>query len=97
MSQCDSAPKENVCHESHDKVMTYVPKSTNNPSTPQHVNDAGDDDAHMQDETAEEEKVTTQPSKNKQHVGSKKHVTWANQDGAELTDSTQGVNKRKKQ
>jgi hypothetical protein len=50
----------------------------------------------MQDETAEEEKVTTQPSKNKQHVGSKKHVTWANQDGAELTDSTQGVNKKKK-
>jgi hypothetical protein len=36
--------------------------STNDPSTPQHVNNAADDDAHMQDETAEEEKVTTQPS-----------------------------------
>ena len=76
--------------------MTYAPKSTNNPSIPQHVNDAGYDDAHMQDESAEEEKVTTQPSKKKQHVGSKKHVTWANQDGAELTDSSQGVNKKKK-
>ena len=96
MSQYHSAPNASVCLESHDRTMTYVPKSTNNPSTPQHANDAGDDDAHMQDETAEEEKVTTQPSKNKQHVGSKKHVTWANQDGAELTDSTQGVNKKKK-
>ena len=96
MSQYHPAPNSYVCRESHDRMLAYVPKPPNTPSTPKNDNDAGDDDAHMQDETAEEEKVTTQPSKNKQHVGSKKHVTWANQDGAELTDSTQGVNKKKK-
>ena len=36
--------------------MTYVPKSTNNPSTSQHDYDTGDEDTHMQDVTAEEEK-----------------------------------------
>ena len=57
MSQCDSAPKENVCHESHDRTMTYVPKPPNNPSTSQQEHDAGESDTHMEEVTAEEEKV----------------------------------------
>ena len=56
MSQYHSAPKENVCHESHDELMTYVPKSTNNPSISQLDHDSGDEDTHMHDVTAEEEK-----------------------------------------
>ena len=36
--------------------MTYVPKSTNNPSTPQNANDTGDEDTHMHDVTVEEER-----------------------------------------
>ena len=65
MSQYYSATKENVCHESHGRIMTYVPKSTNNPSKSQHDHDTGDEDTHMHDVTAEEEKTTTQPSENK--------------------------------
>ena len=57
MSQCDSASKEKVCHEGHDRTMTYVPKSTNNPSTSQQEHDAGESDTHMEEVTAEEEKV----------------------------------------
>ncbi len=56
MSQYHSEPNKNVCRESHDRIMTYVPKSTNNPSTPQNANDTGDEDTHMHDVTAEEEK-----------------------------------------
>ena len=56
MSQYHPEPIENVCCESYDRTMTYVPKSTNNPSTPQNANDTGDEDTHMRDVTAEEEK-----------------------------------------
>ena len=56
MSQYHSALNTNVCHESHDSTLIYVPKSTNITSTPQHVNDTGDEDTHMHDVTAEEEK-----------------------------------------
>ena len=56
MSQYHSAPNASVCLESHDRTMTYVPKSTNNPSTSQHDYDTGDEDTHMQDVTAEEER-----------------------------------------
>ena len=60
MSQYHSEPNENVCRESHDRIMTYVPKPPNTPSTLQRNHDTGDEDTHMHDVTAEEEKAMPQ-------------------------------------
>ena len=38
-------------------MLAYVPKPPNNPNISQHDHDTGDDDIHMKDATAEEEKV----------------------------------------
>ena len=52
-----------LCHESHDKMLANVPKPTDIPSISQHHRDAGNDDTHMKDVTAEEGKATTQQRK----------------------------------
>ena len=56
MSQCESPLDASVGHENHDKTMTYVPRSTHNPSISQQDHDSCNDDTHMEDATAEEEK-----------------------------------------
>ena len=56
MSQCQLPLDTCTDHESHDKTMTYVPRSTHNPSISLQDYDSGNDDTHMEDATAEEEK-----------------------------------------
>ena len=63
MSQYHSTPEDNACHESHDKMLAYVPKPPNNPSISQHDHETRNDDTHMEDTTAEEGKATTQQRK----------------------------------
>ena len=56
MSQYESPPDASEGRECHDETMTYVPRSTHNPSFSQRDYDSGNDDTHMEDATAEEEK-----------------------------------------
>ena len=56
MSQCQSPLDVSICRERHDESMTYVPRSTHNPSISQLDHDSGNEDTHMEDTTAEEEK-----------------------------------------
>ena len=56
MSQCESSLDATVGRESHDETMTYVPRSTHNPSISLQDYDSGNDDTHMEDAIAEEEK-----------------------------------------
>ncbi len=56
MSQCESPLDACAGRESHDETMTYVPRSTHNPSMSQQDHDSGNEDTHMEDVTAEEEK-----------------------------------------
>ena len=56
MSQYESPLEASEGRESHDETMTYVPRSTHNPSISLQDYDSGNDDTHMEDATAEEEK-----------------------------------------
>ena len=56
MSQYESPPNASDGRESHDETMTYVPRSTHNPSISLQDHDSCNDDTHMEDATAEEEK-----------------------------------------
>ena len=56
MSQYESPPDASDGRESHDETMTYVPRSTHNPSISLQDYNSGNDDTHMEDATAEEEK-----------------------------------------
>ena len=56
MSQYESPLEASEGRESHDESMTYVPRSTHNPSISLQDYDSGNDDTHMEDATAEEEK-----------------------------------------
>ena len=56
MSQCE--PPLGACagRESHDETMTYVPRSTHNPSISLQDHDSCDEDTHMEDATAQSER-----------------------------------------
>ena len=56
MSQCESPLNKRVCHESHDKMLANVPKPLDIPSISQNDLEAGEEDTHMEDATAEKEK-----------------------------------------
>ena len=56
MSQFEKPLDASICRESHDESMTYVPRSTHNPSISLQDYDSGNDDTHMEDAIAEEEK-----------------------------------------
>ena len=56
MSQYELPPDASDGRESHDETMTYVPRSTHTPSMSQQDHDSGNEDTHMEDATAEEEK-----------------------------------------
>ena len=56
MSQYESPPDASDGRESHDETMTYVPRSTHNPSISLHDHDTREEDTHMEDATAEGEK-----------------------------------------
>ena len=56
MSQYESPLEASEGRESHDETMTYVPRSTHNPSISLQDYDSGNDDTHMEDATVEEEK-----------------------------------------
>ena len=60
MSQYESPLEASEGRESHDETMTYVPRSTHNPSISLQDYDSGNDDTHMEDATAEEEKKHAQ-------------------------------------
>ena len=59
MSQCQSPLDVSDGRESHDETMTYVPRSTHNPSISLQDQDSCNEDTHMEDATAEEEKKST--------------------------------------
>ena len=56
MSQYESPLDASAGRESHDESMTYVPRSTHNPSISLQDHDSCNEDTHMEDATAEEEK-----------------------------------------
>ena len=56
MSQYEPPPDASAGRESHDETMTYVPRSTHNPSISLQDHDSCNEDTHMEDATVEEEK-----------------------------------------
>ena len=56
MSQYESPLEASEGRESHDETMTYVPRLINYPSISQQEHDSCNEDTHMEDATAEEEK-----------------------------------------
>ena len=63
MFQCAPETKESICPEDINEILAYDPKPPNTPDMIYH--DTDNNDAHMDDVTAEEVKTLPQPGKNK--------------------------------